>query len=219
MVQRMNKRISLNDAIAKIEDGQTIMIGGFLAVGTPEKLIDALVESGRKDLTIIANDTSYVDRGIGKLIVSRQVKKVITSHLGTNKETGSQMLSGETEVILTPQGTLVEQIRAAGAGLGGVLTKTGLDTRVEEGKTKIDIDGETYLLEKPLKADVALIFASKADEFGNATYHGSTQNFNIVMAMAAQTVIMEPVEIVPLGGISQDEVRLPGIFVDYMVEV
>lgn len=215
----MKKRISLSDAIAKIEDGHTIMIGGFLNAGTPEALVDALVESGKKDLTLIANDTSYVDRGIGKLIANHQIKKVITSHIGTNRETGNQMNSGETEVILTPQGTLVEQIRAAGAGLGGVLTKTGLNTRVEDGKQKIEVDGETYLLEKPLRADVALIFASKADEFGNAVYHGSTQTFNIVMAMAADTVIMEPLEIVPVGAINQNDVRLPGIFVDYMVEV
>lgn len=218
-MNHMNKRISLEEAIAKIQDGQTIMIGGFLAVGTPERLVDALVASGKKDLTIIANDTSYVDRGIGKLIANDQAKKVIASHIGTNKEMGNQLNSGETEVILTPQGTLAEQIRAAGAGLGGVLTKTGLSTKVEEGKEKIDIDGETYLLEKPLRADVALIFASKADEFGNAVYRGSTQNFNLVMAMAADTVIMEPLEIVPVGEIDQNDVRVPGIFVDYLVEV
>lgn len=215
----MNKKISIADAIGRIEDGQTIMIGGFLAAGTPERLVDALVESGKKDLTVIANDTGFIDRGIGKLIVSRQIKKVITSHIGTNKETGRQMLMGETEVILTPQGTLVEQIRAAGSGLGGVLTKTGLDTRVEEGKQKLLIDGEAFLLEKPLKADVALIFASRADEFGNAIYYGSTQNFNTVMAMAADTVVMEPQEIVAVGEIPQEQVHLPGIFVDYMVEV
>lgn len=165
----MNKIVSIEQAIDQIKDGMTIMIGGFLGVGNPHKLIDALVEKGIKDLTIIANDTAFPEVGIGKLIVNKQVKKVIASHIGTNPETGNQMNSGETEVVLVPQGTLIEQIRAAGAGLGGVLTPTGIGTIVEEGKTKIEIDGKDYLLEKPLKADVALIFGSIVDKKGTYT--------------------------------------------------
>lgn len=213
----MNKLISLDEAVSYIEDGMTVMIGGFLACGTPERLIDKLVEKGVKDLTLIANDTSFVDRGIGKLVVSKQFKKVIVSHIGTNKETGRQMTEGETEVILVPQGTLAEQVRAAGVGLGGVLTPTGLGTIVQEGKEVIHIDGKDYLLEKPLKADVALIYGSIVDKKGNIEYKGTTRNFNPLMAMAADRVIVEAEEIVEVGAIDPTNVVTPGIFVHHIV--
>lgn len=213
----MKKLISLDEAVSYIEDGMTVMIGGFLACGTPERLIDKLVEKGVKDLTLIANDTSFVDRGIGKLIVSKQFKKVIVSHIGTNKETGRQMTEGETEVILVPQGTLAEQVRAAGVGLGGVLTPTGLGTIVQEGKEVITIDGKDYLLEKPLKADVALIYGSIVDKNGNIEYKGTTRNFNPLMAMAADRVIVEAEEIVEVGAIDPTNVVTPGIFVHHIV--
>lgn len=213
----MNKLISLDEAVSYIEDGMTVMIGGFLACGTPERLIDKLVEKGVKDLTLIANDTSFVDRGIGKLVVSKQFKRVIVSHIGTNKETGRQMTEGETEVILVPQGTLAEQVRAAGVGLGGVLTPTGLGTIVQEGKEVIHIDGKDYLLEKPLKADVALIYGSIVDKKGNIEYKGTTRNFNPLMAMAADRVIVEAEEIVEVGAIDPTNVVTPGIFVHHIV--
>lgn len=214
----MAKRISIEKATSFVNDGDTLMVGGFLAVGTPEKLIDALVEKGVKDLTLIANDTAFEDRGIGKMVVAKQFKKIIASHIGTNRETGRQMNEGETEVILTPQGTLAEQIRAAGYGLGGVLTPTGLGTEVAEGKRTIEVQGKEYLLEKPLKANVALIYANKADSRGNLVFHGSTRNFNTLMATAADVVIAYVDEVVEAGEINQNDVILPGLFVDYIVD-
>lgn len=214
----MNKLISIEEAVSHIKDGMTIMIGGFLAVGTPEKLVDALVAKGVKDLTIIANDTSFVDKGLGKLIASKQAKKVIASHIGTNKETGRQLTEGETEVILTPQGTLAEQVRAGGAGLGGFLTPTGLGTVVEEGKEKVVVDGKVFILEKPLRADVAIIHGSIVDEKGN-TYHAkATKNFNPLMATAADLVIVEAEEVVKVGELDPDMVSTPSLFVDYIVK-
>ncbi len=213
----MNKRITIQEAVSKIKDGDTIMVGGFLAVGTPESLIDALVEKGVKDLTLICNDTGFVDRGVGKMVVNKQFKKIIASHIGTNRETGRQMVEGETEVILTPQGTLVEQIRAGGNGMGGFLVKTGLGTEIQKGKQIINVDGEDYLLEKPLRANVAILFANKADENGNLWYHGTTRNFNTVMATAADWVVVEADEIVPVGELSPNEVVVPGVFVHNIV--
>ena len=214
----MNKRITIEEAVSKIKDGQTIMVGGFLAVGTPESLIDALVAKGVKDLTLICNDTGFVDRGVGKMVVNKQFKKIIASHIGTNRETGRQMVEGETEVVLVPQGSLVEKIRAGGNGIGGFLVKTGLGTEIQKGKEVINVDGVDYLLKKPLRADVAILFANKADENGNLWYHGTTRNFNTVMATAADWVVVEAEEIVPVGAISPNEVVVPGVFIDNIVQ-
>ncbi len=214
----MDKLISMHDAVNLVRDGDTIMVGGFLAVGTPERLIDALIEKGVKDLTLICNDTGFVDRGVGKMVVAKMFKKIYASHVGTNKETGRQLLEGETEVILVPQGTLIEQIRAGGFGLGGVLTKTGIGTAVEEGKDIVEIDGEKYLLEKPMRANIALLYAEKADVKGNLTFHGATRNFNTYMGAAADISIVEAREVVPLGGISQDDVVVPGVFVNHIID-
>ena len=214
----MGKLISIKEAIAKIKDGDILMVGGFLANGTPQKLIDALVESGVKDLTLICNDTAFEDRGIGKMVVAKQFKKIIASHVGTNKETGRQMNSGETEVVLVPQGTLAEQVRAGGYGLGGVLTKTGLGTLVEEGKEKVVVDGEEYLLEKPLKADLAILYGSKVDKNGNIAYKGSTLNFNNMMAAAAKITIVEAEELVEIGELDPNEISTPAVFINYIVE-
>lgn len=214
----MNKLISIDEAVAKIQDGMTVMIGGFLAVGTPEAIVDALVKKGVKDLTIIANDTGFPDKGIGKLIVNKQVKKTIASHIGTNKETGNQMNSGEMEVELSPQGTLAERIRCGGAGLGGFLTPTGLGTIVQDGKEVINVDGQDYILEKPLKADVALLFGSKVDKKGNVYYNQATRNFNPLIATAADTVIVQAEELVETGDIDPNVVMTPYIFVDYIVK-
>ena len=176
-----------------------------------------MVEKGVKDLTLICNDTAFVDAGVGKMIVTKQFKKVIVSHIGTNKETGRQMNEKETEVVLVPQGTLAEQVRAGGAGLGGILTPTGVGTLVEEGKQKIEVGGKTYLLELPLRADVALIFGNKVDKKGNIYFEGASRNFNTLMAMAADTVIIEAEEIVEVGSIAPQDVVTPGIFIDYIV--
>lgn len=213
----MNKLISIADAVNMIQDGMTIMVGGFLGVKNPFGIVDAMVEKGVKDITLIANDSSFPEVGIGKLIVNKQVRKLIASHIGTNKETGNQMNSGELEVELVPQGTLAERIRAAGAGLGGILTPTGLGTIVAEGKAIIESDGRQYLLEKPLRADVALIVGAKVDKKGNIRYAKATRNFNPLMATAADLVIVEADEIVETGELDPDDIITPGIFVDYIV--
>ena len=194
-----------------------VMIGGFLGNGSPHAIIDALVESGVKDLTLIVNDTAYPDKGCGRLIAGKQVRKVIVSHIGTNPCTSEQMNSGELEIEFCPQGTLAERVRSGGAGLGGVLTPVGLGTIVAEGKQIINVDGKDYLLEKPLRADVALLGASLADRSGNLVYKGTSQNFNPLMATAADLVIAEVRELVETGAIAPEAVRTPGIFVDYMV--
>lgn len=213
----MNKIVSIDEAISHIKDGMTIMIGGFLGCGSPHRLIDALVKKGVKDLTLICNDSGFPEIGSGKLVVNKQIKKLIASHVGTNKETGNQMNSGEMEVVLVPQGTLAEQVRAGGAGLGGFLTPTGVGTIVEEGKEKMVVDGKTYLLEKPLRADVALIAGDTVDKFGNIVYHGATRNFNTLMATAADIVIVEAEKVVEVGEINPNDVVTSGIFVDYII--
>lgn len=212
-----NKRISAVEAASKVKDGMTVMIGGFLSNGSPEKIIDELVKSGVKNLTLISNDTSFPDRGCGKLIVNKQVKKLIVSHIGTNPHTGQQMNSGELEVEFSPQGSLAERIRCGGSGLGGALTPVGIGTVIEEGKEVYTIDGKQFLLEKPLKADVALIGASLGDEWGNLIYKGTSQNFNPLMAMAAETVIAEIEDVKPEGSLAPESIHTPYIFVDYIV--
>lgn len=206
------------EVVGKIRDGMTIMVGGFLGVGTPENIIDKLVEQNTKKLTVIGNDSAFTDKGIGKLIVNKQVSKLIASHIGTNPETGRQMNAGETEVELVPQGTLAERIRAGGAGLGGILTPTGVGTIVADKKQIITIEGKDFLLELPLKADVALLKAKKADKKGNLVFNKSARNFNPLMGTAAELVIVEVEEIVEIGEINPDEVMLPGIFVDILVK-
>ncbi len=213
----MNKLITLEEAAEKVQDGMTIMVGGFLGCGNPHRIIDKLVEKGVKDLTLICNDTGFPEVGVGKLVVHKQIRKVIASHIGTNPETGRQMNEGEMEVVLVPQGTLAEQVRAGGAGLGGILTPTGVGTVVEQGKDLIEVDGAIYLLEKPLRADVALIAGEIVDRFGNIVYYGATRNFNNIMATAADVVIVEAEQVVEVGTIDPNHVVTPGIFVNYIV--
>jgi len=213
----MSKRISISEAAAMIKDGSTIMIGGFLGAGSANKIIEEMVKQGKKDLTVICNDTSYVEFGSGYLVANNCVKKVIASHIGTNPVTGEKMISGEMEVQLIPQGTLAEQIRCGGAGIGGFLTTTGLGTIVEEGKQKLTVDGKEYLLEKPIRADVALLGASVCDKFGNLVYRGTSQNFNPLMATAADLVIAEVKE--EVEEIAPENVKTPYLFVDYIVKV
>lgn len=217
-----NKIMTAQEAIADIKDGAVIMVGGFMACGTPEILIDALVEKNVKDLTIICNDAGVPGRGVGKLLTNGQIKTLIASHVGLNPEVAQRMNTDveedKLECILIPQGTLAERIRAGGAGLGGFLTPTGVGTIVAEGKQVINVDGRDYLLEKPLKADFALIRGSVTDKFGNTIYNGTTQTFNPMMATAAETVIVGACEVVEVGELDPNNVRTSGIFVDRIVE-
>ncbi len=213
----MAKQIDAKQAAEFVKNGMTVMIGGFMSNGTPEIIMDALVEKGVKDLTVIANDSGTPGTGIGKLVAAGAVKKLIASHIGLNPQTGQLMNEGTMEVTLTPQGTLAEQIRAGGAGLGGVLTPTGLGTEVAEGKQVVQVDGKDYLLEKPLRADVALLRGSVVDVDGNVLYKGTTRNFNPMMATAADVVVVAAEELVPSGGIAGESIATPGIFVDYIV--
>lgn len=213
----MNKLISIEEAVSRIEDGMSIMYGGFMGVGTAVKMVEAIAKKGIKNLTIIGNDTAYPNKAIGMLIANRQVKKLIVSHIGTNQDTVQQFNNNELEVEFVPQGTLAERIRCGGAGLGGVLTQTGLGTVVETGKRKIEIDAREYLLELPLRADIALIGANICDKFGNCVYKGTTQNFNPLIATAADLVIAEAKELVETGSIPMEQIHTPGIYVDYIV--
>lgn len=214
----MSKFISIEEAISKVKNGMTIMVGGFLANGTPNKIVDALAKSGVKNLTLICNDTAYPDKGVGQLIANKQVKKLFVSHIGTNPHTSEQMNNGELEIEFCPQGSLAERVRAGGCGLGGILTQTGLGTIVAEGKQIINVDGKDYLLEKPLRADIALIGASLGDKAGNLVYRGTSQNFNPLMAAAADLVIAEVNEVVEVGAIAAENVKTPSIMVDFIVK-
>ena len=217
----MNKVYSRAEVLEKFADGQRIMIGGFASVGVPTNLIDGLIETGVKNLTVIANDTGFAGEGVGKIFSCRQGSKLICSYVGLNPEAqkivNEQVNSGLIELELNPQGTLAERIRSGGTGLGGVLVQAGLGTIIEQGKQKIVVDGKTYLLETPLHADIALIKAWKADTYGNLVYRRTAQNFNPLMAMAGKLVIVEAEEIVPIGTIDPDDVMTPGVFVNMIL--
>ena len=214
----MKSAIKPEAAAALVPDGATVLIGGFMGVGTPNRLIDALVARGARGLTVIANDTAMPGRGIGKLVSAGAIARLVASHIGLNPETQARMIDGSIEVELVPQGTLVERIRAGGVGLGGVLTATGIGTPVEEGKRIIEIDGRRFILETPLRADFALIAARQADYIGNLQYSLTAHNFNPIMAMAADTVIAEPERSCRSGFIPPDFVKTPGILVDHLLE-
>jgi acetate CoA/acetoacetate CoA-transferase alpha subunit len=207
--------VSVQQSVAMIPDGASVMIGGFMAVGSPERAIDEMIRQRKRDITVIANDTASPGRGIGKLISAKAVRKAIVSHIGLNPETQQQMMGGELEVV--PQGTLVERIRAGGYGLGGVLTQTGIGTSVETGKQRLDVDGKSYLLEPALRADFALVQAFLADYLGNLGYALTARNFNPLIAMAAATVIACADNIVPVGVMSPDHVVTPAPLIDYLV--
>jgi len=209
--------ISLEQSVAMIPNGASVMIGGFMAVGTPERVVDEIIRQGKRELTVIANDTATPAKGIGKLVAAKLLRKAIVSHIGLNPETQRQMTAGAIEVELVPQGTLIERIRAGGYGLGGVLTQTGLGTPVADGKQRIDIDGKNYLLETALRADFALVHAFVADYIGNLGYALTARNFNPVIAMAGETVIASADNIVPVGVIPPDHVVTPAPVVDYLV--
>ena len=211
----MKKIISAKEAVNMIKDGSSIMVGGFLSCGTPDKIIDEMVKQNVSNLTMICNDTSTPGNDRGKLIENKQVKKVIASHIGTNPETGRQMHDGEIEVDLVPMGTLIEKIRAKGTGLGGILTPTGVGTIIEEDKETMVVDGKKYIFEKPLGADFALIYGTKVDKYGNVSFHGTTRNHNTIMATAAETVLVQADELVDC--LDPNEVVIPGLFIDYVV--
>jgi len=214
----MAQIVSIKEASSKFKNGMTIMVGGFLGCGAPKQILKEICRKGTKDLTLITNDTGILGDEMSQLIVNHCVSNLIATHIGTNKETGRQMAAGELDVKLIPQGTLAEQIRAAGAGLGGILTPTGIGTIVEEGKQKLEINGTEYLLELPIHANIAVLNAYKADKDGNLVYRRSARNFNPLMAMAADIVIAQVDNIVEIGEIDPDEVMTPGIFVDYLVK-
>ena len=211
------RTLSLDQSVEMIPHGASLMVGGFMAVGTPERIIDEIIRQGKRDLTLIANDTAMPGKGIGKLVQSKLLRKVIVSHIGLNPETQRQMMAGELEVELVPQGTLIERIRAGGHGLGGILTQTGVGTAVDNGKQRIEVKGKSYLLETALRADFALVQAFIADDLGNLSYALTARNFNPVIAMAADTVIAGADNIVPIGVISPDHVVTPAPIVDYIV--
>jgi acetate CoA/acetoacetate CoA-transferase alpha subunit len=211
------RTVSLSQSVAMIPDGASLMIGGFMAVGTPERIIDEIVRQKKRDLTVIANDTAMSGKGIGKLVDAKLVRKLIASHIGLNPETQRQITADELEVELVPQGTLVERIRAGGHGLGGVLTPTGIGTLAAKGKQVIAVDGKDYLLETALRADFALVQAFLADYLGNLSYALTARNFNPVIAMAADTVIASADHIMPTGVLSPDQIVTPAPVVDYLV--
>ena len=214
----MAKIISKQEACDLIKDGSVVMFGGFLACGSAWEITDFLADKNKvKNLTLVGNDTAFADKSYGRLMTNRQVSKVIASHIGTNAETQKQNNNKEIEIELVPQGTLAERIRAAGAGLGGILTPTGIGTIIEDGKQIIEVKGKKYILEEPLYGDIALIYADKADKYGNLSHHGATRNFNMIMPMACKTVIAEVKEIVD-GALDPDCITVPRIFVDYMVK-
>jgi acetate CoA/acetoacetate CoA-transferase alpha subunit len=211
------KTIPLKQAVGMIPDGASLMVGGFMGVGTPERLVDEIVLQGKCNLTVIANDTAKPGTGIGKLVSAKLIRTAVVSHIGLNPEAQEQMLAGQMSIELVPQGTLAERIRAGGYGLGGILTPTGVGTVVEQGKRKIDVDGTEYLLERPLRADFALVHAFLADYLGNLAYALTARNFNPLMAMAGATVIVVAEHIVPVGLIAPDHVITPAPLVDYIV--
>ncbi len=215
----MKNKITPREEIRPLlKNGMSVMIGGFLGVGTPEGIIDMMIEMDLKDLTVIGNDSAFIDRGVGRLIARGMIKKYITTHLGTNPEAIKRYNDKSMEVEFNPQGTLIERIRAGGSGLGGILTQTGLGTMVEEGKQVLTVNGKDYILETPLRAEVALIRGSEADPFGNLRYDGTSRNYNPSMALAADTVIAETERIVDFGAMKPEEVVTPGVVVDYLVE-
>jgi acetate CoA/acetoacetate CoA-transferase alpha subunit len=213
----MMQTVSLEEAVSRIPDGASLMVGGFMAVGSPRRVIGELVRQGKRELTVIANDSASPGVGIGQLISARLVRKLVVSHIGLNPETQQQLIAGDIDCELVPQGTLIERIRAGGSGLGGVLTPTGVGTVVEEGKRKIEINGREFLLELPIRADFALVGAFLSDYLGNLQYALTARNFNPTIAMAADTVIVEAENIVPTGVISPDHVITPGVLVDYLI--
>lgn len=216
-MSKSSKLITCEQLRSQFRDGMSIMFGGFMGVGTPPRIIKEILDSGVKNLTVIGNDTAFKDSGVGILISNNRVAKVIASHIGTNPETGRQMIAGEIEVELVPQGTLAERIRCGGSGLGGVLTPTGVGTVIENGKTKLSFDGVDYIVERPLRADIAILNAYRADKMGNLVYLRASRNFNPIMALAADYVVAEVENLFEIGEIDPDHVMTPGVLVNALI--
>lgn len=214
----MDKVVSIDKAMEKLRDGLTILIPGFVNIGVPETLIKGIIEKGYKNLNIISNNTSVRGRGIGLLVHENRIRHITCSHIGSNTETVDKVVAGEIDITFVPQGTLCERVRAGGAGIGGVLTPTGLGTPVAEGKPVIELDGKKYLLEKALRGDVALIHAWKADRMGNLVYRRTARNFNAIFATAADFVIAEAEEIIEIGELDPDHIHTPGCLVDMIIQ-
>ncbi|CEH27836.1 CoA-transferase [Aneurinibacillus migulanus] len=218
MKQTMSKVVSLDEALVHITDGTTLMFGGFGGVGNPPTIIDGILRKGVTDLDLIGNDSGFPDIGIGRLVTAERARSLITSHIGSNPNAGRLMTEGKMKVTFYPQGTLAEKIRAGGMGLGGILVDVGLGTIVEEGKNRIEIEGKTYMVEPALTAQVGIVHALKADEYGNLIYDKSARNFNPLVAMAADITIAEVEEIVPRGELDPECIVTPGVYVDYIVK-
>ncbi|MCD4820430.1 MAG: CoA transferase subunit A [Candidatus Cloacimonetes bacterium] len=214
----MPKIITAEVAAKMIKPKDRIMFGSFLGVGAAQDLIDALIEEGTKDIHMIVIATDFHDMGVGKIITSKQIGSIQTSHIGTNRSTQEQMKSGDIDIELIPQGTLMERVRSAGAGLGGILTPTGIGTVVEEGKQVIEVEGKKFILELPISGDYAFIKGKKADKNGNTVYYKTARNSNPIMATAAKITIVQVDEIVEVGEIDPEDVVTPGIFVNYIVK-
>ncbi|HUL59274.1 MAG TPA: CoA transferase subunit A [Anaeromyxobacteraceae bacterium] len=215
----MNKLVESADAAVKdVPSGATILVGGFGLCGNPENLIAALHRKGVKDLTVVSNNCGTTELGLGILLQAKQIRKIVASYVGENKEFERQYLSGELEVELVPQGTLAERIRAGGAGIGGFYTTTGVGTQVAEGKETRVIAGREYLLEMPIRGDFALVHAWKADAWGNLVFHEAARNFNPVIATAGRVTIAEAEQVVPAGTLDPDQVHLPSIYVKRLVK-
>lgn len=214
----MKRAIKGSEAAEMIPEGSVLLVGGFMAVGSPHRMIDAVLAAGVGNLTVVCNDLGTPEKGVGKLVASGQVTRAIVSHIGLNPVAQSRMIAGDLDIELVPQGTLVERIRAGGYGLGGILTATGIGTSVEDGKQTVEVDGRRYLVERPIRGDFALLGCHHADYIGNLAYVLTAHNFNPIMAMAADTVIAEAEHILPVGVIPPDAVKTPGVLVDYMLE-
>ncbi|OAS89581.1 MULTISPECIES: 3-oxoacid CoA-transferase subunit A [Metabacillus] len=214
----INKVGSIEDAMVHIQDGCTIMFGGFGGIGNPPTVINGILEKGVNDLTLIGNDSGFPDIGIGRLVSQGRANRLIVSHIGSNPVAGQLMMEGKMEVEFSPQGTLAERIRAGGVGLAGILTDIGLDSMVEEGKQKVTVNGREYLLESALTADIAIVYAKKADTFGNLIYETSARNTNPLVAMAGRYTIAEVEEIVEIGELDPERIVTPGIYVDLVVQ-
>jgi acetate CoA/acetoacetate CoA-transferase alpha subunit len=215
----MDKVVSLDQAMEKLRSGLTILIPGFVNTGVPETLVKGIIDKGYTDLRIISNNTSVKGRGIGLLVQENRIKHITCSHIGSNPETVEKVVAGKIDVTFVPQGTLCERVRAGGAGIGGILTPTGLGTPIAEGKPVIEVDGKNYLLEKALRGDVALIHAWKADRMGNVIYRRTSRNFNQIFATAADFVIVEAEELVEVGALDPDQIMTPGCLVDMVVKI
>jgi acetate CoA/acetoacetate CoA-transferase alpha subunit len=217
-INTFGKIISIDQALKYFVDEMALMFGGFGGIGNPPSLIKGILDKGVKDLTLIGNDTGFPDVGIGQLITEKRVKKMITTHIGSNPNAGKQMTDGTLEIEFSPQGTFIERVRAGGVGLGGVLVDIGIDSVIDLNKQRVNVFGKEYLVETPLIADVSIVYAKKADPFGNLIFDKSARNSNPFVAMAGNITIAEVDEIVPLGALNPEEIIVPGAFVHHIVQ-